>query len=155
MESLHKIDTWRAKGHKIVFTNGCFDLLHPGHVQYLKDAAALGDKLVVGLNSDSSVARLKGENRPINDMLFRKYMLAALKPVDLVIVFEEDTPRLLIESIKPDLLVKGGDYTIDGVVGADLVAAYGGEVRILSFLEGYSSTSIIHKIISLEHGDGS
>ena len=155
MQSSKEVDVWREAGFKIVFTNGCFDLLHPGHVQYLQDAAKLGDKLIVGLNADESVTRLKGGGRPINSVVFRTAMLLALKPVDMVIVFAEDTPVRLIESIRPDMLVKGGDYTVDTVVGGDFVLSYGGEVRILSFLEGYSSSSIISKIISLDHDEHS
>ena len=138
----------------MVFTNGCFDLLHPGHVHYLKEAKALGDKLIVGLNSDASVQQLKGNNRPINDEVFRLKMLLGLA-VDLVILFSEETPIELIKCIKPDTLVKGGDYKINTIVGAEYVLSYGGEVRVLSFLEGYSSSSIIKKILSSEHDNDS
>lgn len=140
------IREWKLANKKIVFTNGCFDLLHPGHIYYLNEAAALGDKLVVGLNTDASVRQLKGSDRPINDEGFRKKMLEGLRAVNYVELFSEETPLKLIEAIKPDTLVKGGDYVIETVVGADLVLSYGGEVRILSFLEGYSSSSIIQKI---------
>ncbi len=149
------IETWRKNGMKLVFTNGCFDLLHPGHVQYLNKAANLGDKLIVGLNSDDSVRSIKGKGRPVHDELFRKSMLLALSSVDLVMVFSEDTPIKLIQMVKPDLLVKGGDYDIEGVVGAPFVQSYGGEVRILPFLKGYSTSDIINKIIASRNADHS
>lgn len=142
----HDLNEWKKQGLKIVFTNGCFDLLHPGHVHYLTEARALGDRLVVGLNTDESIRRLKGNSRPINSLLFREAMLQALKPVDLVIPFHEDTPLQLIKTIRPHVLVKGGDYTISTVVGHEEVLQRNGEVRILSFLPGYSSTAIIEKI---------
>jgi len=131
---------------KVVFTNGCFDLLHPGHIQYLNDAKALGDILVVGLNSDASVKRLKGESRPLNNEKDRKFMLENLKSVDLVEIFEEDTPLNLIKKIKPDILVKGGDYKPDSIVGSIFVKDNGGEVKCLSFLDGYSTTHLISAI---------
>jgi len=147
---LDQIADWKNDGHAIVFTNGCFDLLHPGHIQYLEDAAKLGDKLIVGLNDDDSVRRLKGSSRPINNLNFRKKILMGLRSVNLVIPFYEDTPLNLIELIKPDFLVKGGDYTIETVVGHKVVQDYGGQVKILSFLDGYSSSEIISKIKSLD-----
>ena len=137
-----------------MFTNGCFDLLHPGHVYYLKEAKALGDKLIVGLNSDASINILKGANRPINDEVFRREMLLGLS-VDLVILFSEETPIELIKRIQPDVLVKGGDYDMSTIVGAEFVQSNGGEVKVLSFLEGYSSSSIIKKILSSEHDNNS
>lgn len=146
---MQRIKQWKDEGLKIVFTNGCFDLLHPGHAHYLAEAKALGDRLIIGLNSDDSVRRLKGDQRPINPLEARKAMLEALKPVDAVIAFEEDTPLALIQDVEPDVLVKGGDYTIDTVVGHEHILRRGGEVRILSFLPGYSSTSIIEKISKL------
>lgn len=146
---VQQIKHWINEGDKIVFTNGCFDLLHPGHIQYLTEAKALGDRLVVGLNSDDSVRRLKGDQRPINALEARRLMLEALKPVDLVIPFDEDTPLALIKVVEPDVLVKGGDYTIETVVGHEHILRRGGEVRILSFLPGYSSTAIIEKISKL------
>ena len=136
----------KESGSKIVFTNGCFDLLHPGHVQYLQEAKNLGSYLVVGLNEDESVRRLKGEERPINDLAFRSAMLSALGCVDMVVPFSEDTPEELIRLIDPDILVKGGDYEVKDVVGADHVTNHGGKVVILPFLEGFSSTQIIEKI---------
>ena len=132
---------------KIVFTNGCFDILHPGHVYYLNQARSLGDVLVVGLNSDDSVKRLnKGAERPIHPQDKRADVLAALLCVDYISIFDEDTPLELIQKIKPDVLVKGGDYTIDKIAGADFVQAYGGSVAIIPLLEGYSTTDIVNKL---------
>lgn len=131
---------------KMVFTNGCFDVLHFGHVHYLLQAKALGDILVVGLNSDDSVRRLKGPSRPINGEKERAFVLAALACVDYVVVFEEDTPKELIETVRPDVLVKGGDYTLDQIVGADFVTRNGGTVTTLPFVEGFSSTRIIEQL---------
>lgn len=133
---------------KIVFTNGCFDLLHVGHLRYLQDARDLGDKLIVGLNSDASVRRLKGEERPIVPEEERREMLLGIKPVDEVIIFDEDTPLRLIKEVNPDILVKGGDWSIDQIVGSDFVIEKGGKVLSLPFHEGRSSTNIIGKILS-------
>jgi len=138
---------WRAAGEKIVFTNGCFDLLHYGHLHYLSQARDLADRLVVGLNSAASVKRLKGPNRPINDELTRTHLLAALEVVDAVVVFEEDTPLQLIQLVMPDLLVKGGDWQPEQIVGSADVLAHGGEVRSLPFVSGYSTTNIEQKIL--------
>jgi D-glycero-beta-D-manno-heptose 1-phosphate adenylyltransferase len=140
------VASWQAAGQKVVFTNGVFDLLHIGHITYLAKAAELGDKLVIGLNSDISVKRIKGESRPINSENNRAALLAALFFVDAVVLFEEDTPLNLITALMPDVLVKGADYTIENVVGAKEVMANGGEVKTISFVEGHSSTSIIQKI---------
>lgn len=134
------------KGKKIVFTNGCFDILHRGHVTYLAEARKLGDLLVIGLNADASVKRLKGPERPINNEEDRKYVLSQLKSVDFVEIFTEDTPLNLILKVKPKVLVKGGDWKIDQIVGAKEVIADGGDVFSLNFVDGYSTTSIIHKI---------
>ncbi|MBP5400980.1 MAG: D-glycero-beta-D-manno-heptose 1-phosphate adenylyltransferase [Bacteroidales bacterium] len=131
---------------KVVFTNGCFDVLHRGHVTYLAKARDLGDCLVVGLNSDASVKRLKGENRPLNNENDRALLLAALSFVDYIIIFEEDTPKNLIEQVKPNILVKGGDYQIDNIVGADFVMKNGGQVLTIPFVDGYSSTKIIQAL---------
>ena len=131
---------------KIVFTNGCFDVLHFGHVHYLLEAKKLGDILVVGLNSDDSVRRLKGPSRPINGEKERAFVLAALACVDYVVVFDEDTPKELIETVRPDVLVKGGDYTLDNIVGADFVTQNGGTVTTIPFVVGFSSTRIIEKL---------
>ena len=133
----------RLHQQKIVFTNGCFDILHRGHVTYLAQARQMGDLLVVGLNSDASVRRLKGPERPVNDEQSRALLLAALEMVDYVVLFEEDTPYNLILKVKPDLLVKGGDYDIDNIVGADFVRQRGGEVRTIPFVQCFSSSSII------------
>ena len=134
----------RNEEYNVVFTNGCFDVLHRGHVTYLAEARDLGNCLVVGLNSDASVKRLKGENRPINNENDRALLLAALSFVDYIIIFEEDTPKNLIEQVKPDILVKGGDYKIEDIVGADFVLKNGGEVLTIDFVDGYSSSKIIH-----------
>lgn len=131
---------------KIVFTNGCFDVLHFGHVRYLLEAKELGDVLVVGLNSDDSVRRLKGPARPINGEKERAFVLASLACVDFVVLFDEDTPEELIKTVRPDVLVKGGDYSLDQIVGADFVQQNGGEVTTIPFVEGYSSTCIIEKL---------
>lgn len=136
----------RGTYHTTVFTNGCFDVLHRGHVTYLAAARDLGDCLIVGLNSDSSVKRLKGENRPINNENDRALVLAALSFVDYIILFEEDTPKNLIEQVKPDILVKGGDYQIENIVGADFVTQNGGKVLTIPFVDGYSSTKIIQSL---------
>jgi rfaE bifunctional protein nucleotidyltransferase chain/domain len=146
MGYLDIIQKEREKGKKIVFTNGCFDIIHAGHVDYLEKAKSLGDFLVVGLNSDESVKRLKGPTRPVNPVDQRKKVLQALKPVDLVIVFEEDTPERLIKEIKPDVLVKGGDWKIENIVGADFVMSYGGKVYTIDFVYDTSTTKIIEKV---------
>jgi rfaE bifunctional protein nucleotidyltransferase chain/domain len=142
----NKITGWKSDGNKLVFTNGVFDLLHLGHITYLSKAAELGDKLIIGLNTDASVKRLKGESRPVNDQSNRAALLAALFFVDAVILFEEDTPRELITQLMPDVLIKGADYTVENIAGAKEVLANGGEVKTISLVEGYSSTSIINKI---------
>ena len=143
-----KVDDWKKDGNKVVFTNGVFDLLHLGHITYMAKAAELGDKLIIGLNADNSVKRLKGSDRPVNDQNNRAALLAALFFVDGIVVFEEDTPLNLITSLMPDVLVKGADYSVDNIVGAKEVLANGGEVKTITFVEGYSSTSIINKIRS-------
>ncbi|MBQ2509148.1 MAG: D-glycero-beta-D-manno-heptose 1-phosphate adenylyltransferase [Bacteroidales bacterium] len=134
------------EGKKVVFTNGCFDVIHRGHVSYLAQARDLGDLLVLGLNSDSSVRRLKGPTRPVNDEESRALVLASLECVDYVVLFDEDTPYRLIDAVQPDILVKGGDYQIDQIVGYDIVKAHGGEVLTLPFVDGFSSTSIINRL---------
>ena len=133
---------------KVVFTNGCFDLLHAGHVDYLQRSKALGDVLVVGLNSDLSVRRLKGTGRPINPQEDRAYVLSALSSVDYVLIFEEDTPYELIKAVKPDVLVKGGDWPVQNIVGRDVLWQRGGEVLSMPLLSGYSTSAIIEKIRS-------
>ncbi|HPF08854.1 MAG: D-glycero-beta-D-manno-heptose 1-phosphate adenylyltransferase [Candidatus Cloacimonetes bacterium] len=136
----------QGQGQKVVFTNGCFDILHAGHVLYLEEARRLGDVLVLGLNSDASVRRLKGDSRPINPQSERSIVVAALEAVDFVCIFDEDTPYELIKALQPDVLVKGGDWQVQDIVGSDLVLAAGGEVRSLSFSEGLSSSNIIARI---------
>ena len=136
----------RPRDLTLVFTNGCFDLIHPGHVEYLAQARALGDLLVVGLNSDDSVRRLKGDGRPLVAEADRAAVLAGLRSVDAVILFDEDTPLELIGALLPDVLVKGGDYDLDGIVGRDVVEEAGGGVRVLPFVEGYSSTDILNRL---------
>ncbi|WFC60932.1 MULTISPECIES: bifunctional D-glycero-beta-D-manno-heptose-7-phosphate kinase/D-glycero-beta-D-manno-heptose 1-phosphate adenylyltransferase HldE [Pseudomonadaceae] len=140
------IEDARAHGEKIVFTNGCFDILHAGHVTYLEQARAQGDRLIVAINDDASVSRLKGPGRPINAVDRRMAVLAGLGAVDWVVSFSEDTPERLLKQVQPDVLVKGGDYGVDQVVGADIVQAYGGEVRVLGLVENSSTTAIVEKI---------
>jgi D-beta-D-heptose 7-phosphate kinase/D-beta-D-heptose 1-phosphate adenosyltransferase len=141
------IKTAREEGEKIVLTNGCFDILHPGHIRYLQQAKELGDRLIVLVNSDDSVKRLKGPERPVNNLAYRMEMLSALECVDWVVPFENDTPKQEIDQLLPDILVKGGDYTdITTIAGHESVLANGGEVKILSFIEGHSTTSIIKSI---------
>ncbi|MEI8345827.1 MAG: D-glycero-beta-D-manno-heptose 1-phosphate adenylyltransferase [Pseudomonadota bacterium] len=137
----------KNQGKKIVFTNGCFDILHVGHILYLKEARAQGDLLLVGVNSDDSVRRLKGEDRPINREQDRKLLLESLRFVDFVEIFSQETPLELIKLIRPAVLVKGGDWAPDKIVGHDFVKSYGGEVKSLLFQEGHSTTSLIEKII--------
>lgn len=142
---------WRDDGARVVFTNGVFDLLHRGHVRYLADARNFGDRLIIGLNSDASARALgKGPGRPINDQQARGEILAALEAVDMVVTFEDETPLALISALEPDVLVKGGDYRIDEIVGATEVQAKGGEVKVIPFLEGYSTTDIEKRIRSSE-----
>jgi rfaE bifunctional protein nucleotidyltransferase chain/domain len=151
-ESLRNlISQWQLQGERVVFTNGCFDLLHYGHLHYLADARDLGQRLVVALNSGASVRRLKGPTRPINDETTRAHLMAGLEVVDAVVFFDEDTPYELIQMLQPDVLVKGGDWQPEQIVGADIVLARGGEVRSLPFVEGYSTTKIEQTILSAEH----
>ncbi|HEY6007972.1 MAG TPA: bifunctional D-glycero-beta-D-manno-heptose-7-phosphate kinase/D-glycero-beta-D-manno-heptose 1-phosphate adenylyltransferase HldE [Geobacteraceae bacterium] len=138
----------RKRGRRVVFTNGCFDLLHAGHVKYLQKARSFGDLLVLGLNSDVSVRRLKGENRPLIGEAERAHLLAALSCIDYVVIFEEDTPLQLIEAVRPDVLVKGGDYAPEQVVGKDFVESYGGRLELVEFVDGKSTTGIIEKILA-------
>ena len=142
------VEDARAHGERIVFTNGCFDILHAGHVTYLEQARALGDRLVVAVNDDASVSRLKGPGRPINAVERRMAVLAGLGAVDWVVSFSEDTPERLLAEVRPDILVKGGDYGVEQVVGAELVQAYGGEVKVLGLVENSSTTAIVEKIRS-------
>lgn len=142
-----KLAYWRFKGQKIVFTNGCFDLVHQGHIDYLSKARDLGDILIIGLNTDNSVRRLKGSHRPINDEKSRALILASFLFVDAVILFDEDTPYELIKKVQPDILVKGSDYKAEDIVGYDIVTAKGGKVETLDFLPGFSTSGIEKKII--------
>ncbi len=141
-----RLGIWRAAGERIVFTNGVYDLLHRGHVEYLEEARALGDRLVVGVNSDASVRRLKGPTRPIVPQDDRAGLIAALACVDLAVVFDDDTPLSLIEAVAPDVLVKGADWAEDAIVGADLVRARGGRVERIAFREGLSTSAIVKRI---------
>jgi D-glycero-beta-D-manno-heptose 1-phosphate adenylyltransferase len=143
---IERVAEWKKQGKKIVFTNGVFDLLHKGHIFSLSQAAKEGDLLIVGVNSDSSVKRLKGSNRPVNDQDARALLLACLTMIDAVVIFEEDTPLNLITSILPDVLVKGGDYTINEIAGAKEVIANGGKVVINPILDGFSTSAIIQAI---------
>lgn len=145
-ELQEQIKKWKREGLKVVFSNGCFDILHLGHIDYLEKARNLGDKLVIGLNSDDSVSQLKGPERPINQEPARAKMLAALAFVDGITVFEEETPEELIEYLSPDILVKGSDYSVETIVGAKYVLSQGGEVKTIDLVEGYSTTNIIDKI---------
>lgn len=142
-----KVDSWKKKGEKIVFTNGCFDILHAGHIKYLEAAAQKGDRLIVAVNSDESVTKLKGPDRPINVLASRLYIVASLQSVDAVCAFSEDTPINVIKMLKPDVLAKGGDYKIDDIVGAKEVTSYGGKVEVIPYVEGYSTTKIESKIL--------
>lgn len=140
------VQNWQAEGETVVFTNGCFDLLHYGHLHYLAQARDLGQRLVLGLNSAASVSRLKGPHRPINDEHTRIWQMASLQFIDAVVTFEEDTPWELLLVLQPDILVKGGDYAPESIVGADIVLGRGGQVMTLPFVEGYSTTKIEQKI---------
>ena len=140
------IDQLKTEGKRIVFTNGCFDILHPGHTRYLNEARESGDYLVVGLNSDQSVEAIKGKGRPINPQGFRAEVLAALECVDAVIIFDEEDPFNVIQTILPDILVKGADWPEDQIIGGDVVKAAGGEVRRIPFVSDYSTTNIIQRI---------
>lgn len=139
---------WKFKGFKLVFTNGCFDILHLGHIDYLSKARQLGDILIVGLNTDRSVSKIKGENRPVNKEVARAMLLSSMSCVDAVILFDEETPYNLIDLVQPDILVKGSDYKPHEIVGADIVLKSGGRIETIEFLEGYSTTSIIKKLTS-------
>lgn len=149
-ELISLIRQWQESGEEVVFTNGCFDILHLGHIDYLEKSRALGNKLVIGLNSDSSVRRIKGEERPLNNEYSRARILAALSFVDAVVFFSEDTPKELISQLLPDILVKGNDYLAENIVGADIVKANGGRVETISLVDGYSTTNIVEKIKKLK-----
>lgn len=146
-ESLAKrVKDWQAEGEKVVFTNGCFDIIHPGHVDYLTRAKELGQRLVIGVNTDKSVSDLKGPHRPIQNENARLQVLAALECVDALVLFGEETPLKLISQVLPNILVKGGDYTLETIVGADVVMENGGRVEVIPFLDGYSTSAIEKKI---------
>ena len=144
-----KVKAWHSDREKVVFTNGCFDIVHVGHVDYLEKARHLGDRLIVGLNTDDSVRTLKGNDRPINDEISRARVLAALTFVDAVVLFSEDTPYELIKELTPDILVKGSDYLAENIVGADIVIKNGGKVETIEFVSGFSTSNIISKIKKL------
>jgi rfaE bifunctional protein nucleotidyltransferase chain/domain len=149
LESMKKqVDQWKGSGYEIVFTNGCFDILHRGHIRYLNEAASLGDKLIIAVNTDASVSKLKGSARPIQDEQSRLQILAALECVSAVFLFDEDTPLEVITELIPDILVKGSDYEITNIVGADIVLDHGGEVKTVPFIEGFSTSAIEKKIKS-------
>ena len=141
-----QVHAWQQQGMDVVFTNGCFDLLHKGHILYLEEASRQGDKLIVAINADKSVSKLKGKHRPIKDEDNSSLIMSALSFVDLVVIFHEETPLELIEMIKPDILVKGGDWSPDQIVGSDYVTNNGGSVLSLQFVEGYSTTALENKI---------
>ncbi|MEM6299894.1 MAG: D-glycero-beta-D-manno-heptose 1-phosphate adenylyltransferase [Bacteroidota bacterium] len=145
-ETKQLIVNWQRQGEKVVFTNGCFDILHLGHIDYLEKAAQQGDRLIVAVNTDASVRKLKGETRPLNNEYARCRLLAALAFTDAIVLFSEDTPLTLIETLKPDVLIKGADYSLEQIVGADVVIAKGGEVRTIELVEGYSTTGLVEKI---------
>lgn len=142
-----QVAAWQDAGEEVVFTNGCFDLLHYGHIYYLAEAASLGNRLVVGLNGDASIQRLKGAHRPIKEQISREHVLASLAFVDLVVLFEQDTPLELISLLLPDLLVKGGDWQPKDIVGSNIVLQHGGKVQSLAFVDGYSTTRLEQKIL--------
>ena len=145
-ELLEQLQLWRNQGQKIVFTNGCFDLLHLGHVDYLEKARQLGDKLVLGLNTDRSISSIKGPNRPLQDEMSRARVMASLLFVDAVVLFDSDTPLELIKAVQPDVLVKGDDYAVEQIVGHEEVVKAGGEVKTVPLVTGYSTTNIVKKI---------
>ena len=147
--AVRRVNSWRVRGEKVVFTNGCFDLVHLGHISYLEEARSLGDRLVIGLNTDRSVQELKGPQRPVLNENDRARLLAALECTDIIVLFDEETPYELIKAVMPDILIKGGDYDPDTIVGADVVRENGGDVRVLPFVSGYSTTSLIKRIQEL------
>ena len=141
-----QVEQWKMAGKKVVFTNGCFDIIHRGHIEVLARTADLGDKLIIGLNSDQSIQKLKGKDRPIIDEQSRAFLLAALSFVDAIVLFSKDTPLKLISTLLPDVLAKGGDYKIETIVGHEIVQQNGGKVKLVPFVDGFSSTTIIEKI---------
>lgn len=145
-EAQRIVNEWKAQGEKIVFTNGCFDIIHKGHLCYLAQARDLGTKLVLGLNTDASIKRLKGESRPIKEEESRALTVASFAFIDLVVLFDEDTPHELISQLVPNVLVKGSDYKVHDIVGADVVLQHGGEVKTIDFVQGYSTTNYVKKL---------
>jgi rfaE bifunctional protein nucleotidyltransferase chain/domain len=145
-EAIRQADQWRAQGQRIVFTNGCFDIVHLGHIDYLEKARNLGDRMILGLNTDASVSCIKGPMRPVVNEYARARLMAALEFIDAVTLFGEPTPLELIEAVKPDILVKGNDYTVDTIVGAEFVLARGGKVETIELVPGYSTTKLIERI---------
>ena len=148
LELSRLLEFWKFKSKKVVFTNGCFDIIHRGHIEYLAKAADEGDVLIIGLNTDSSVKKLKGPSRPVQDQESRALILASFQFVGAVVLFDEDTPYNLIKTILPNVLIKGADYSIENIVGADIVMENGGEVKTIEFVDGYSSSTILNKIQS-------
>lgn len=145
-DAAKKVALWQEKGDKVVFSNGCFDLVHRGHVEYLSKAASLGQKMVLGLNTDASVRHLKGEGRPVVDEYSRAILLASLSFIDAIVLFDEETPFELIKAVLPDFLVKGSDYVVENIVGYDVVTERGGEVKTIDLVEGFSTTLLIERI---------
>jgi len=143
---IKQVTVWKQEGQRVVFTNGCFDILHLGHVDYLEKARALGDKLVVGVNTDTSVNRLKGPSRPLQDELSRARIMASLLFTNAIVLFDEETPYELIKSVMPDILVKGDDYTVQNIVGHDIVLQNGGAVKTIALVKGYSTSNVVAKI---------
>lgn len=141
------VGQFKSEGKTVVFTNGCFDLIHPGHIMYLCEAKEMGDLLIVGLNSDASIRKIKGKDRPIINEAGRITILSGLECVDYIAVFDESTPLKLIKTLKPDIIVKGADWKDKGIIGADFVRSYGGEVRTVNLVKGYSTTNLIKKIV--------
>jgi rfaE bifunctional protein nucleotidyltransferase chain/domain len=142
----NQVNAWKQAGEEVVFTNGCFDIIHRGHIEVLAQTADLGDRLIIGLNSDTSIQKLKGKNRPIIEEQSRAILLASLEFVDAVVIFSKDTPLKLISALLPDVLAKGGDYEIETIVGHEIVQQNGGKVKLVPFVDGFSSTTIIEKI---------
>lgn len=145
-QAIQQADQWRTEGQQIVFTNGCFDIIHLGHIDYLEKARNLGDRMILGLNTDASVSCIKGPLRPVVNEYARARLMAALEFVDAVVLFSEPTPLELIEDVQPDVLVKGDDYTVDTIVGADFVLSRGGRVETVALVPGYSTTKLIDRI---------
>ena len=143
---VQQVKTWKSQNQRVVFTNGCFDILHLGHVDYLEKARALGDKLIVGVNTDASVSQLKGPNRPLQDEMSRARIMASLLFIDAVVLFGEETPYELIKALVPDILVKGDDYSVQNIVGHDIVLQNGGEVKTIALVKGYSTSNVVDKI---------